>query len=864
MTLRLERRPASRPAEAELGGLIRQALRQTPDRCAFRFADATLSCHELLCAARATARALERHGLAPGEPVALHIDHSLDLVVGICGIALAGGCAVPIDPGLSSERQRAILTDIAPRLLVVASDGTSPPGSNAVTIPVHRDAKPEDFSPRNAATGTDPAFIIYTSGTSGGPKGVVISQENYVSRMQHIIAANQWDDTDIDLAWTPSSFIGMLDEIFFPLLMGAPAVIASPEVRTDAQAFGALIRTRKITRFRITPSLLRAFLNAGIHDDLAAVRAIYCSGEPVPADLQRQVHSLLDAGLTGFYGATEAPGIAFHAFDPKAPPLDRTICTAQPFARLRIMTDSRTEADPGDAGEIWISSPAVALGYWRRPALSAEKFVNADGRRWYRTGDLGRALAGGRFELIGRRDMSEVNIHGVRINLSEIRHALEGQTGIRQAWVSVIGDNPESDPVLIGHCVSAGNVDPEALRSALIAHLPALAVPRMLIAHDQFPLTANGKLDVQALAALARKRLRSPAPAQEKAGETRATPTEIAVLNCFEKALERKRISVEQNFFDAGGNSLQAVTLAGLVSDHFKTEISFRDIWLHPSARALTHHIETRGFGGSARTFLHVEGQHGPNLLAIGFGVSHLAGLWPDRRLFVSPGITGDPRISFRKRLDDYVSEYLEGLRRVQPEGPYQLIGFSFCGLLAYELARRLHAEGARIRGIALIEPLTPCARMAGRSYGRVLLAETIRALASRKRGQLRRLSYLARYSLARPAAAPPPYLPHAYGHLVAAAEQLAPCPCPIDLIHAEGFSAKALQIWQDVAGDALRLHKVSADDHTSLIKPACVRQWHNVVAGWNDGASKTNLPYAPAAGQPDNRISADPGPAQK
>ena len=814
----------------DFGATVLEALENAPGRCAYRFNGTTLTRHQLREEALALAARLKDAGLRPGAPVAIEIEHSLELAVAMCGVQAAGACAVPIDPAVGAERREAILADIRPAFAL-----TRPVSHDSERrIEIERGAAPEE-----AHDEYDPglAFIVYTSGTSGGPKGVMITAESYVRRMRHIVPAIVTQDDDTDLAWTPSSFITMVDELFLPLLCGVPTIIAEPAIRTDPRAFLALVQQEGVTTFRITPSLLNVVLRSrGAAAALSGVRTLICSGEAVPAELQRMVHRQLSARLLGFYGATEAPAAAKTDFDPDAPPIDTTICTPQPFVGLRVMREDGTDAAAGETGEIWVGGCALARGYYRRPELTAAKFLEQDGERWYRTGDRARQLDDGRVELIGRIDLSEVNLHGVRVSLTEIRDALRRLDSVEDAWISVIEQEAGRDPVLVGHCIPARGTafDAARTRTEITAHLPILAVPRHLLAHDRFPLTANGKLDVQELAQAADTAMTaSLAAASTRKDRTGATPAEIAVLNCFEQALGKRHFSLDDNFFAVGGTSLEAVTLACYISEQFETEIGFEEIWLHPSPREMSAYIAAHGGQSAARTFFHVEGVSGPNLVAIGFGVRHLAGLWPDRRLLVSPGIAGDPRITLHKRLDDYVSEYIAGLRRIQPKGPYQLIGFSFHGLLAYEIARRLHAEGEEISGIALLEPVTPLARTTSPSYDRTAHREILGALVTGRLGRARSLQRLTANSRAGSRARSRGGMQTAYGYVVVAAERLEPLPVPIDLIYCQSYAGRALARWKAVAGSNLRLCQVTSENHQSLIRPDCVKQWKDVVGRW-------------------------------
>ena len=400
----------------DFGAMLLEALEDAPARCAFRFQGVELTRKQLRDEALALAARLKDAGLRPGALVAIEIEHSLELAVAMCGVQVAGACAVPIDPALGDERRDAIIENVRP--VCTLTRAPSQDGDGKVAVAIESNAEPGTDHDR---CNPDLAFIVYTSGSSGGPKGVMIHHENYVRRMQNVVPSVSVSDGDTDLAWTPSSFITMVDELFLPLLCGVPTVIAEPAIRTDPRAFTALVQREGVTTFRITPSLLNVVLRStAAAEALAGVRTLICAGEAMPAELQAMAHRQLSANLLGFYGATEAPAAAKTVFDKDAPTVDTTICTSQPFLSLRVAREDGADAATDETGEIWIGGCAVARGYYRRPELTAEKFLERDGERWYRTGDLGRRLKGGEIELLGRADLSEVNIHGVRISLPEI------------------------------------------------------------------------------------------------------------------------------------------------------------------------------------------------------------------------------------------------------------------------------------------------------------------------------------------------------------------------------------------------------------------------------------------------------------
>ncbi len=551
-------------SHADLGNLVSEALLRNPDRTALRHCGRTLTRRELRHESMRVAELLGAADVARHELVLVEIAHSPELVAALCGVLMAGGTPVPLDPTVSEERRQAIREDVNARVVLSISE------DQAHTV-IDRHSRPAQLVP-----GT--AFLVYTSGSSGRPKGVEIPHHGYVRRLQHIVEASSPESFDVDLIWTPSSFIGFLDEVFYPLLLGVPAAIASATERGEPHAFADLIAREGVTAFRITPSLLEVFLTLSTAERLRTVRSIYCSGEAISPTVQAKVHSLLDATLIGFYGASEAPGIGIHVFDQDEPPLSATVFSPQAFSEVRIVDEHGDLASPGELGEIWVSGCAVAGGYRGKPALTAEKFVQCDGMRWYRTGDRGRHFDDGRVEVLGRLDNSEVKINGIRIGLGDVRTALQSLADVHDAWVTPVEVAEHRDPVLVGHCVGEGELpDASAARRALASQLPSAALPRYLIRHDCFPLTDNGKLDLQALAHAARDVATAQTNSSSHGSGAALRKPQSALIRTVGRlwcdTLFIDEIGEHEDFFDLGGDSLRTIRLLMEVEEVFDVDL---------------------------------------------------------------------------------------------------------------------------------------------------------------------------------------------------------------------------------------------------------------------------------------------------
>ncbi|GFE64944.1 AMP-binding protein [Litoreibacter roseus] len=690
----------------DLGALLAKSLAATPTACALRYRGSDLPRGKLLKAARAVARRLMQEKIAPGEPVVIQIEHSFDLVIALCGVLMAGGAAVPVDPALSEDRTRAILSDIDPRLAL-----SLPEGQAQISVDTYE-------RPRRSCPGL--AFVVYTSGSSGGPKGVQISQRSYVQRLQHIVSANPADLSDVDLIWTPSSFIGMLDEVFFPLLQGIPAVIADPAPRKDPRAFADLVARERITTFRITPSLLDVFLSPATAERLRGVRAIFCSGEVMPTDVQQKVHNLTPANLISFYGATEAPGVAFHVYERTKPFLKSTICAPQPFADIRILDANGKETSIGLTGEIWIGGLAVAQGYWGKPALTAEKFVQKSGARWYRTGDQGRQLGTGEIEVLGRTDLSEVKILGVRVSLPEIREALLSINGIRDAWVSAVFTASSADPVLVAHCILENGLDfdGEGIRATLARCLPTAAMPLFVVRHERFELTANGKLDVQGLANHAAKVIEGSRDLDQKSDasvsislSSEANVLLPVVIEVAEEILKVDGLVSHDDFFLRGGNSLLAVQFALLLSEKIRVELASTLIFNAGTFGEIAEMIaDGRGVIASPVRLLRAGKRDEPPLFTVNSTGNYVQFAKHSQldcavynlNIFALTNDLIDKLDTVE--LDELARRLADCIQETYPTGPWRLMAFCQDGCLAVEIARILQARHETPASLFLID----------------------------------------------------------------------------------------------------------------------------------------------------------------
>jgi amino acid adenylation domain-containing protein len=553
------------PADRTLHGLVADQVRRTPGATAVTFGGGSLTYAQLDARANQVAHRLIAEGVGPGSLVAVCAERSLDLPVALLGTLKTGAAYVPLDPEYPAERLQFMLSDAAApvvltqrRLVERSAQGALGDTAGTVsalagcdaTVLVLDDPGPWEGQPATAPQAAgDPAsaaYMIYTSGSTGRPKGVPNAHRGIVNRLDWMQKRYPLTAADSVLQKTPASFDVSVWEFFWPLLAGARLVLAEPGGHRDPGYLRALVAAEGITTAHFVPSMLGLFLSDNADAPAAgcaSLRRIICSGEELPVDLaQRCLRTLPDTELHNLYGPTEAAiDVSSWQCTPAALAGRARVPIGSPIQNVTMhILDAHREPVPvGVPGELHLGGVAVALGYHRRPELTAERFAGG----LYRTGDAARRLPDGTVEFLGRLD-NQVKLRGLRIELGEIEAALRDRAGAREAAVVV-----SADQRLIAYLVG-GPEDAAQARDAVRGTLPDYMVPSQVVALDALPLTPNGKLDRKAL----------PEP-EVTAAAYRAPVTEAerAVAAVWAEVLEAEQVGLDDDFFDLGGHSLLAI-----------------------------------------------------------------------------------------------------------------------------------------------------------------------------------------------------------------------------------------------------------------------------------------------------------------
>lgn len=712
--------------------LARQA-QATPDAVALVDDTVRLSYAEVQQQVRALAAELVALGVRPGHIVAVGLPRSVRLSLALMAVIEAGAAYLPLDLSYPDERLNFMLADAAPRVLITsAAQAARWAAQVTLSVLLYDDLRPDQAAPALsvALSPEHPAYLIYTSGTTGRPKGALIHHGAIVNRLRWMQHAYPMGPSDAVLQKTPCGFDVSVWEFFWPLMVGARLVMAPPDAHRDPQALQALIARHRITCLHFVPSMLALFDESLQASDeavaaCASLRQVFCSGEALGWPLARAFTQRLPAlALHNLYGPTEAAvDVSYY---PAQGPLDEggaSVPIGRPVWNTALwVLDAWLRPVPvGAVGELYLAGEQLALGYLGRAGLSASRFVAhpwEPGQRMYRTGDVVRWLPSGNVAYLGRSD-DQLKIRGQRIELGEIETALREQPGVAQAAVQAVvlagAASAQGDArQLVGYVVpvEGAALDPEALRQTLAQRLPAHMVPVVCMQVTEWPLSPNGKLDRRAL----------PLPdlgggaGERRSSRAPARGLEERLASVFAQVLGRESVGAEDDFFALGGHSLLAMRLAADIRRELQRPVSVGQIMLAPTVAALAEALQREGmvndFGqdGFAALLRLREGQGAP--LWCFYPGSGFAWQYAVLARHLRPGraVIGlqSPRpqglIARSRDMDELIDAQLSLMRQTQPHGPYDLLGYSLGGTVAYGVAARLRQQGESVRFLGLLD----------------------------------------------------------------------------------------------------------------------------------------------------------------
>ncbi|WP_233601911.1 non-ribosomal peptide synthetase [Corallococcus sp. CA047B] len=587
------------PQGERIHDLFAQQVAKTPDAVAVVFEGQQLTYAQLDAKANQLAHHLGSLGAGPESLVGVCLERSLEMVVALLGVLKAGAAYVPLDPAYPRDRLQWMLEDTAAPVLLVQEHLVSNlplkgSGTQVVCLDTgwERIARHPTTPPAPRATADSLAYVIFTSGSTGRPKGAMNAHAGVVNRLRWMQQEYGLTSEDTVLQKTPFSFDVSVWEFFWPLMTGARLVVARPGGHQEPAYLVRLMAEQRITTAHFVPSMLRAFVEEPGLEGLTHLRRVVCSGEALPADLVRRAHARLPvAEVHNLYGPTEAAVDVTYWHCPRTEDL-RRVPIGRPVANTRLhVLDRHGQPVPvGVPGELFLAGVQVGRGYWRRPNLTAERFIPdpfspTPGARMYRTGDLARWLSDGTVEYLGRADF-QVKLRGFRIELGEIEAALQAHPGVREA-VAVVRPDASGDARLVAYVTGdAGPLEAATLRAFLLERLPEYMVPSVFMHLGVLPLTQSGKADRKAL----------PAPEVQVTQRGRYVAprgaAEQTLAGIFTEVLGVERVGVNDSFFELGGHSLRATQVVARVRTAFGVELGLRVLFEAPTVAALAQRLQ--------------------------------------------------------------------------------------------------------------------------------------------------------------------------------------------------------------------------------------------------------------------------------
>ncbi|WP_406723646.1 amino acid adenylation domain-containing protein [Streptomyces sp. GD-15H] len=714
-------------AHAGAGPTIHQRFAEIaarrPDEPAYVSAHGELTYGEIDRRANRLAHHLLKLGARPEVPVALLFERSADLLVAMLATLKAGSTYLPLDKRSPGQRLTALLSESGASLLLTGpltqdigwpGPDLDPAVRRVAVADVALDEEP--VSPPVTVVHPDQlACVMYTSGSTGAPKGAALTHRN-VLRM---VDADQYaprDDSrrECVLFHSPHAWDAVTWELWLTLLRERQVVEAAPgDLGVDDLA--GYLSSWGITRMWLTAGLFRLMAEERPHA-FSALKEICTGGDVVPASAVRRVlEACPGLVVVNGYGPTEATVFTTQYRMCATDRIPDNVPIGGPMDGMRTyVLDSRLLPVPvGVVGELYVASEQVARGYIHQPSRTAERFVaapfGAPGSRMYRTGDLVRWRSDGTLEFVGRTD-EQVKLRGFRIEPAEIEAAIGRHAAVGQCAVLAREDRP-GDVRLTAYVVAADGAEGspevrvEELRTHLRERLPDYMIPSAFVTLDTLPLTPNGKLDRNAL----------PAPEQpDETGFTDArTSQEETLCALFAQVLGVEKVGVDDNFFELGGHSLLAARLVSQVQAAFGVKVAIRTLYAAPTVAALAKAL---GEGAIARQYafetvlpLRETGSRNPVFCVHAAGglswryAEFLRHLPNDCPLY---GIqsSGFLETGLPESVEEMADAYVGAIREIQPEGPYRLIGWSFGGLVVHEMAVLLTEQGQQVDLLAVLD----------------------------------------------------------------------------------------------------------------------------------------------------------------
>jgi tyrocidine synthetase III len=706
---------ANYPKSRTIDELLEEQAIKTPASIALIYKESNLDYQTLNYKSDQLAAYLRTKGVKENGVIALMLDRSLEMMIGLYGILKAGCAYLPIDPDYPPERINYMLENSEAKIIITQKELEEKLSNQHIEV---IDIKGEKIYKNQAANqkkhhSTNLAYLIYTSGSTGKPKGIMVEHKNVVNFITGVTAMINFEAGKKLLSLTTISFDIFVLETLLALSQGLSVVIGTSDEQSDPKEIATSVKRNNVELLQLTPSRLKMLLMSGESAAIfGQIKNLMIGGEAFPLDLLIALKSVYKGRIFNMYGPTETT--VWSSIQELTNETEITLGKPIANTQFYILENNLMLCPTGVAGELCIGGDGITRGYWKLEGLTEEKFIQnpyIKGERIYKTGDLARRRYDGAIEFLGRLD-HQVKIRGYRIELGEIEQHLNSFENIKESVVVAIGES--SNKLLCAYFVSDSEIKSSDLRVLLSKNLPDYMLPNYFVQIEKIPLTPNGKIN--------RKALPSPEVAQDNVFIPPQNEVEILLTGIWSTVLNVSfdKISTHANFFEMGGHSLSVVIVIKRINEELSTTIPYIEFFKRPTISELAIYLQKRKVA--------IKGTNIKNMILLKESVNS------DKHIFFVHAGSGEATAYSElceKLENDFnywgiKSDTLEGfapvdfsilkiaekytklILEIQPEGNYYLSGWCVGGTIAFEIAKNLERINKKVEFLGIINSSPP------------------------------------------------------------------------------------------------------------------------------------------------------------
>ncbi|MBX4266311.1 non-ribosomal peptide synthetase [Clostridium estertheticum] len=690
------------PKDKTIYELFEDQVEKTPNNIAVVYEDKKLTYRELNEKSNSLARELREKGVKPDSIVAIMVERSLEMMIGIMGILKAGGAYLPMDPEYPKDRIEGMLEDSNTKILLTQNYLMDKIKFEGIIVDLEGEElfKGSKDNLEKVNTSSDLAYVIYTSGSTGKPKGVMIEHRSILNTI--LSRKEEYKQTNEDYVMILFSFAfdGFVTSFFTAIVSGSKTLLLNKQEAKDPIEISRKLTSEKITHFITVPSLYMGILHSTEKVMLQNIKVVTLAGEKLTlSTIKKSLEIAPKIEMVNEYGPTENSVLSTMMRNVN---LETPISVGKPISNTRIyIVNENNRIQPiGVVGELCISGKGLARGYLNRLKLTEEKFIQnpfESGEKMYRTGDIARWLPDGNIEYIGRTD-HQVKIRGYRIELGEIENQLLKNDAIKEAVV-IDREDEQSNKYLCAYIACDKEMTVPELRSSLSKELPDYMMPAYFMQIEKMPLTPNGKLD--------RKALLEPDREINTGVEYVAPRNEIEekLVKVWTEVLRVEKIGIDDDFFTLGGHSLKAIQVVSIIHRELNVEVPVGTVFSNPTIRGMAEiitneNVNSTNYKKIENTYVLLNEIKDKNIFAFppnsgnGIVYKYMANLLNEYSLYAFDYIENE----------DKIAKYVKVIKGIQKEGPYILMAYSAGGRLAFEVAKTLLKDGSKVSGIIMID----------------------------------------------------------------------------------------------------------------------------------------------------------------